>query len=57
MRSSTEIDVQCIKLATVVGQTMTNYELLRWLVETPSRDVEHYHMLTAGPSAIADACN
>ena len=24
---------------------MTNYELLRWLVETPSRDVEHYRML------------
>jgi len=23
---------------------MTNYELLRWLVEKPSRDVEHYHM-------------
>ena len=23
---------------------MTNYELLRWLVETPSRDFEHYRM-------------
>ena len=23
---------------------MTNYELLRWLVETPSRDVDHYHI-------------
>ena len=24
---------------------MTNYELLRWLVETPSRDIRHYRML------------
>ena len=24
---------------------MTNYELLHWLVETPSHDVEHYRML------------
>jgi len=23
---------------------LTNYELLRWLVETPSRDIEHYRM-------------
>jgi len=29
---------------------MTNYGLLRWLVETPSRDVEHYHMFTASRS-------
>jgi len=30
---------------------MTNYELLRWLVETPSRDFEHYHnMFTASRS-------
>jgi len=29
---------------------MTNYELLRWLVETPSRDVEHYNMSTASRS-------
>ena len=29
---------------------MTNYELLHWLVETPSRDVEHYHMFTASRS-------
>ena len=29
---------------------MTNYELLRWLVETPSRDVEHYRMINASRS-------
>jgi len=29
---------------------MTNYELLRWLVETPSRDVDHYHMFNASRS-------
>jgi len=29
---------------------MTIYELLRWLVETPSRDVQHYRMLTASRS-------
>jgi len=29
---------------------MTNHELLRWLVETPSRDVENYHMFTASRS-------
>ena len=33
-----------------VNCRMTNYELLRWLVETPSRDVEHYHMFTASRS-------
>ena len=26
---------------------MTNYELLRWLVETPSRDIYHDRMLKA----------
>ena len=31
---------------------MTNYELLRWLVETPSRDVEHYRMFTASRSTV-----
>ena len=25
---------------------MTNYELLRWLVETPSRGIRHYRMLS-----------
>ena len=29
---------------------MTNYELLRWLVETPSRDVQRYRMITASRS-------
>jgi len=23
---------------------MTNFELLRWLVEAPSRDIRHYHL-------------
>jgi len=27
-----------------VNCRLTNYELLRWLVETPSRDFEHYRM-------------
>jgi len=31
---------------------MTNYELLHWLVETPSRDVEHYRMSTASRSTV-----
>jgi len=29
---------------------VTNYELLRWLVETPSRDVDHYRMINASRS-------
>ena len=29
---------------------MTNYELLRWLVETLSRDIRHYRMLNASRS-------
>jgi len=29
---------------------MTNYELLRWSGETPSRDLEHYRMFTASRS-------
>ena len=33
---------------------MTNYELLRWLVEMPSRDVEHYHIYTASWSPEVD---
>ena len=31
-----------LKETTKVYCRMTNYELLRWLVEKPSRDVEHY---------------
>jgi len=31
---------------------MTNDELLRWLVETSSRDVEHYQMSTASRSTV-----
>jgi len=29
---------------------MTNYELHRWLVEMPSRDVDHYQMINASRS-------
>jgi len=31
---------------------MTNYELLRLLVETPSRNVEHYRMLNVSADDI-----
>ena len=31
---------------------MTNYELLRWLVEMQSRDVDHYHMISASQSTV-----
>jgi len=31
---------------------MTNYELLRWLVETRSRDVGHYRMINASRSTV-----
>jgi len=31
---------------------MTIYELLRWLVETPSRDIRHYRMLNASRSTV-----
>ena len=31
---------------------MTNYELLRWLVEMPSRDVYHYRMINASRSTV-----
>ena len=31
---------------------MTNHELLRWLVETPSRDVDHYRMINASRSTV-----
>ena len=31
---------------------MTNYELLRWLVEMPSRDVDHYRMINASRSTV-----
>jgi len=31
---------------------MTNYELLRWLVETPSRDVVHCRMINASRSTV-----
>ena len=31
---------------------MTNYELLRLLVETPSRDVEHYRILNVSADDI-----
>ena len=34
-----------VPLTTVHHMLMTNYELLRWLVETPSRDIRHYGML------------
>jgi len=31
---------------------MTNYQLLRWLVETLSRDIHHYRMLDASRSTV-----
>jgi len=31
---------------------MTNYELLRWFAETPSRDVVHYRMINASRSTV-----
>jgi len=31
---------------------MTNYELFRWLVEMPSRDVDHYRMINASRSTV-----
>jgi len=41
----------CSEKASVIRHCrMTNFELLRWLVETPSRDVEHYHMSVASRS-------
>jgi len=33
---------------------LTSYELIRWLVETPSRDFEHYRMTDDSPSRSRD---
>jgi len=34
----------CSGILVIMDCRPTNYELLRWLVETPSRDFEHYQM-------------
>jgi len=36
----------------IISCRMTNYEMLRWLVETPSRDVGHYRMINASRSTV-----
>jgi len=56
-RHDTSIVVSCCQLSLIhvkmdahcdrLDCRMTNYELLRWLVETPSRDAKHYHTFTA----------
>jgi len=38
-------------ISKILGR-MTNYELLRWLVEMPSRDVYHYWMINASRSTV-----
>jgi len=38
--------------ATLFDFRMTNYKLLRWLVEMPSRDVVHYRMINASRSTV-----
>jgi len=38
-------------ISKILGR-VTNYELLRWLVEMPSRDVYHYRMINASRSTV-----
>jgi len=54
--SETDIQIWCALVrhfqprVIIFDCCMTNYELFRWLVETSSRDVEHYRMFTASRS-------
>ena len=36
---------------------MTNYELLRWLVEMPSRDIDHYRIINISRSTVYHSMN